>query len=82
MQRAMLTWLVVGTHCCFGLFFCFKLIYLFGERQRQLEQGRGRERGRERIPGRLRPIKCRAQRGARTQEPWEHDLSRIQESDA
>ena len=39
--------------------------------------GEGRERGRHRIRSRLQARSCqhRARRGARTQEPWDRDLS-------
>ena len=47
------------------------------ERVHALEQGRGRERGRCRIRSRLQAPSCqhRARRGARTHQPWDHDLS-------
>ena len=56
-----------------------KFIY-FWERERETdcEWGRGRERGRHRIWSRIQALSCqhRDWRGARTHEPWDHDLSR------
>ena len=51
------------------------------ERERKRDVGRrGRERGRHRIWSRLQALSCqyRAQHGAWTHEPWDHDLSWIQ----
>ena len=47
------------------------------QRETEHEQGRGRERGRHRIWNGLRALSCqhRAQRGAQTHGPWDHDLS-------
>ena len=63
----------------FFLLLFFLHLFIF-ERQRETEheQGRGRERGRHRIRSRLQALGCqhRAQYGARTHEPWDHDLSR------
>ena len=51
-------------------------LYLF-LRETENEQGRNRERGRHRIRSRLQALSCqhRAWHGARTHEPWDHDLS-------
>ena len=47
------------------------------ERETEHEQGRGRKRGRQRIWNRLQALSCqhRAQRGAQTHGPQDHDLS-------
>ena len=49
------------------------------ERERELEHewGKGKERGRHRIRSRLQVLSCqhRAQHGAQTHEPQDHDLS-------
>ena len=47
------------------------------ERGTEHEWGRGRETGRHRVRSRLHPLSCRhrAWYGARTQKPWDHDLS-------
>ena len=63
--------------------FLFFLMFLFifeSERETEHEQGRSRERGRHRIRSRLQAPSCqhRARCGARTHEPWDHDLSRSQ----
>ena len=53
-------------------------VYLFlRQRETEHEWGRGRERGRHRIWSRLQALshQNRAQRGARTHGPWDHDLS-------
>ena len=56
----------------FSFTWCSCLFYLFwGE----CEQGRGRERGRENLKQALR-CQHRAQGGARTPQPQDHDLSR------
>ena len=84
MHESCKRYLVFIAYLCFPIFQCillylFKMfIYLFlRERQRQREQGRGRERGRHRIRSRLQAPSCRhrAQRGARTHELSDHDLS-------
>ena len=56
--------------------FLFFYVYLF-LRETECERGRGRERGRHRIRSRLQAPSCqhRAQCGAQTHEPWDHDLS-------
>ena len=62
-------------------FFFFKFIYLFWERERRgrdIVSGGGIEKGRPRIPSSQRKAQC----GAQTHEPWDHDLSRNPESDA
>ena len=48
----------------------------FWETETESKQRRDRERGRHRIPSRLQAPSCqhRARRGARTHEPWDHDL--------
>ena len=54
-------------------------VYLFlRQRETGCERGRGRERGRHRIGNRLQALSCqhRAQHGARTHGPRDHDLSR------
>ena len=54
----------------------FFLMFIFvGERQH--EWGKNRERGRHRIWSRLQALSCqhRVWCGARTPEPWDHDLS-------
>ena len=60
-------------------FLIFLNVYLFS-RQRETERawGRGRERRRYRIWNKLQAPSCqhRARRGARTQEPWDHNLTR------
>ena len=59
---------------------CFMFIFLFlRERETEQEQGKGRERGRHRIQSRLQAPSCqhRARRRARTHEPCDHDLTRI-----
>ena len=60
----------------FFIYFC-TLIY-FWETETECEWGRGRERGRHRTQSRLQALSCqhRAWHGARTHEPWDHDLSR------
>ena len=54
----------------------------FWERERASKLGRGmvRERGRHRIWSRLQAPRCqhRAQHGAWTHKPWDHDLSQSQ----
>ena len=52
-------------------------VYFEGERDREWAGEGQRERGRRRIWSRLQALSCwhRAWRGARTQEPWDHDLS-------
>ena len=57
--------------------FFFLMFIYFWNRETEHEWGRGRERGRHRIKSRLQALSCqhRAQRGARTHKPWDHDLS-------
>ena len=71
-------------HSCICLFNThikkiFLMFIYFWERERETEheQGRGRERGRHRIRSSLQVPSCqhRAQNGAWTHEPWDHDLS-------
>ena len=64
-----------------SLFFLIFVLmsYLFlTERETEHELGRGRETGRHRIRSRLQALSCqpRAQRGARTHGPRDHDQSR------
>ena len=58
----------------------FFLMFIIFERERETEceQGRGRERGRHRIRDGFQALSCqhRAQHGAWTHEPPNHDLSR------
>ena len=62
--------------------FFFKIYFLFErESKRELEQGRDKRRGRERISSRL-PSWGGAQHGASISQPWDHDPSGNQESDA
>ena len=80
---------LVCNHVLFGtqnvflfLFVCFKITYLFWEKERALaceherELGRGRERGRERIPSRLH-----TDRAGSISWLWDHDLSWKQKPD-
>ena len=64
------------------LFSFFKMFVYFWERQKQSVNrgGAERARGRYRIRSRLRALSCqhRAQRGARTHKPEDHDPSRSQ----
>ena len=65
--------------------YIFKSLFICLFREREYEQGRGRERGSER-ESRKNPkqsLHCQygAQGGAQTHKPWDHDLSRNQESD-
>ena len=61
-----------------GPIFFFNVLFIF-ETETEHEQGRDRERGRHRSKAgcRLQALSCqhRVGRGARTQEPWDHDLS-------
>ena len=65
--------------CVSFLNFFILNVYLFW-RETKCKHGRGRERGRHRIRSRLQALSCqhRARHGARTHEPWDHDLSRSQ----
>ena len=65
----------------FFYFLIFFNVYLFfgGQRETEHERGRGRERGREN-PKQTLQDQHRAQCGAWTHEPWDHDLSQNQES--
>ena len=61
----------------------FFLMFIFVREHRCAcvhKQGRGRERARHRIWSRTQARSCQhtARRGARTHEPWDHDLSRSQ----
>ena len=62
----------------FYLFLFFLTFIYFWHRERQSMNGGGSERGRHRVWNRLQALSCqhRAQRGARTHRPWDHDLSR------
>ena len=53
-------------------------MYLFLETETECEWGRGREKESHRIWSRLQVPSCqhRAPCGARTHEPWDHDMSR------
>ena len=57
-------------------FFLMFFKHLFFLTETEHKQGRERQRGRHRIWRRLQALRCqhRAQHGARTHEPWEHDL--------
>ena len=59
------------------LFYFILMLIYFWERQTECKLGRGRERGRHRIWSRLQALSCqhRARHGARTHEPYDHDLS-------
>ena len=59
------------------LHFFLNVCLFLRERKRQSVSGGGEERG-DRIWNRLQALSCqhRAQCGARTHEPWDHDLSR------
>ena len=58
-------------------FSCFYLFLKVRERETEHEKGRSRERRRHRIRSRLQALSCqhRAQSGAWTHVPWDHDLS-------
>ena len=60
--------------------FFFLSLFILREREKESMQGRGRERGEnlKQAPH----CQHRAQRGARSHKPWDHDLNRNQESDA
>ena len=63
----------------FYLIFC-NVYFCESDRERDRDRewaGEGGERGRHRIQRRLQALSCqhRSQRGARTHEPWDHDLS-------
>ena len=60
-----------------GVTFFFNVYFWEREREAECERTRSWERGRHRIQSRLQAPSCqhRAQRGARTHEPWDHDLS-------
>ena len=75
----------VRTHTCarsdfsqLSAFKFFLMFYFIFERETERKQGWGRERGRHGIRSRLQAPSCqhRAQRGAQTREPQDHDLSR------
>ena len=69
------------SHFCFNIYvFIYVLILIERERQRERDNAgeRGAEReGSHRIRSRLQALRCRdrARHGARTHEPWDHDLS-------
>ena len=60
--------------------FIFLTFIYFWDRERQSMNGGGSERGRQRIWNRFQALSCqhRAQCGARTHGPGDHDLSRSQ----
>ena len=71
-------WKCLPPFIFFFFFLFFFNVYLFlRRRETEHEQGRSRERGRHRIQKRPQALSCqhRAQGGARTHRPWDHDPS-------
>ena len=71
---------VFWCHFLSFLNFFFNVDLLLRETETECEWVRGRHRVRHRIRNRLQAPSCqhRARRGARTHEPWDHDLSQSQ----
>ena len=78
----MLSWIIllekeISPKYILFVYYYFLMIF-FWETERQSMSGGGADRGRHRIWSRLQALSCqpRAQHGAWTHKPWDHDLSR------